>query len=137
MFCHAAYLSANKERKEKNALKTVRDLDSTILAMQVSRLLVCIDKQCLGSSALCFAKQCSPRGTCPQEGLGEDQNASAVAAVASFHEVVCSGQEHTQKATQHIQDGVTNIVDKVHVLLVYWEKKYKHVWETDKDAFIR
>ena len=72
-----------------------------------------------------------------QEGLGEEQNLSAVAAVASFHEVICSGQEHTQKATQHIQDGVTNIVDKVHVLLVYWEKKYKHVWETDKDAFIR
>ena len=45
--------------------------------------------------------------------------------------------KHTQKAAAHITDGVTGIVDKVQQLLVYWEKKYKAIWETDKDAFIR
>ena len=118
-------------------MTNTRGRDFAVLAMNVSRLLVYTNKHCLGPCAPCFAKQCSPRGAHPQEGLGEEQNASAVAASASFYEVICSGEEHTQKATQHITDGVTNIVDKVHVLLVYWEKKYKHVWETDKDAFMR
>ena len=36
-----------------------------------------------------------------------------------------------------ITNGVTGIVDKVQTLLVYWEKKYKHMWDQDKDAYIR
>ena len=55
----------------------------------------------------------------------------------TYFQAVCSSQQHSQKAAKHISDGVTGIVDKVQVLLVYWENKYKAIWETDKDAFIR
>lgn len=36
-----------------------------------------------------------------------------------------------------ITSGIQNIVDKVQTLLLYWEKKYKHMWDQDKDAYIR
>lgn len=55
----------------------------------------------------------------------------------SFFEAICGNQQHTQRAAKHISDGVQSIVDKVQILLVYWEKKFKALWETDKDAFIR
>ena len=36
-----------------------------------------------------------------------------------------------------ITGGITTIVDKVQTFLAYWEKKYRHMWEVDKDAYIR
>jgi hypothetical protein len=33
--------------------------------------------------------------------------------------------------------GITSIIDKVQSFLTYWEKKYRHVWEADRDAYIR
>ncbi len=67
----------------------------------------------------------------------EVENASAEPDLPSLFQAVCGSQQHTQRAVKHITDGVTGIVEKVQVLLVYWEKKFKAVWETDKDAFIR
>ncbi len=29
------------------------------------------------------------------------------------------------------------MIDKVQSFLTYWEKKYRHVWEADRDAYIR
>ena len=36
-----------------------------------------------------------------------------------------------------ITGGITTIVDKVQTFLSQWEKKYKHMWEVDKEAYIR
>jgi dynein heavy chain len=36
-----------------------------------------------------------------------------------------------------ITGGITTIVDKVQTFLSSWEKKYKHMWETDKERYIR
>jgi dynein heavy chain len=33
--------------------------------------------------------------------------------------------------------GVSSIVEKVQAFLSYWEKKYKHIWDQEKEAFIR
>lgn len=55
----------------------------------------------------------------------------------SFYQAVCGNQQHTQRAAKHISVGVSGIVDKVQILLVSWEKKFKALWTTDKDAFIR
>ena len=58
------------------------------------------------------------------------------AARTSFYSHVC-GLEESQRIAQTITDGIASVVDKVQVVLVYWEKKYKSIWETDKAAFIR
>lgn len=73
---------------------------------------------------------------CPLQGEGW-QESPKEEILPSFYEAVCAKQQHTQKAAKFITDGVTGIVDKVQTLLVYWEKKFKPLWETDKDAFIR
>jgi hypothetical protein len=66
-----------------------------------------------------------------------DEEETAQPQLPTFYQEVCGNAKHSQKAASHITDGVTGIVDKVQLLLVYWEKKYKAIWETDKDAFIR
>ena len=55
----------------------------------------------------------------------------------SFFQAVSGNQQHTQRASKCISDGVAGIVDKVQSLLMYWERKFRALWETDKDAFIR
>lgn len=76
--------------------------------------------------------------TLPAQGKEEMSESADVGAPSqSFFEAVCGSQKHSQRAAKHIGEGVTGIVDRVQVLLVYWEKKYKTIWETDKDAFIR
>ena len=67
----------------------------------------------------------------------EVQSETVQAELPSFYQAVCGSQQHTQRAAKHISDGVTGIVDKVQTLLIYWEKKFKALWDTDKDAFIR
>lgn len=36
-----------------------------------------------------------------------------------------------------VGQGVSSIVDKVQQCLSNWERKYKHVWDQDKEAYIR
>ena len=36
-----------------------------------------------------------------------------------------------------ITAGVLGVTDKVQQYMQYWEKKYKSVWDQDKDAYIR
>ncbi len=51
-----------------------------------------------------------------------------------------AGVEHRLNATHlfcvSLQAG-KGIADKVAALLHYWEGKYKHLWEQDKDAYMR
>jgi hypothetical protein len=36
-----------------------------------------------------------------------------------------------------ITSGMSGVLEKVQAYLAYWEKKYKHIWEQDKEAYIR
>lgn len=41
------------------------------------------------------------------------------------------------KQLQGITTGITSVIDKVQQFLVYFEKKFRHIYEQDKDACIR
>ena len=44
----------------------------------------------------------------------------------------------SQNASLHTcSQAGKGIADKVAALLHYWEGKYKHLWEQDKDAYMR
>lgn len=55
----------------------------------------------------------------------------------TLYEVIGSDEEAVLKTMMQITGGITTIVDKVQTFLSSWEKKYKHVWETDKERYIR
>ena len=55
----------------------------------------------------------------------------------SFHAIIAGQDETCVKPVMQITNGVSAIVDKVQLLLVYWEKKYKSTWDQDKEAYIR
>ncbi|KAK9846646.1 hypothetical protein WJX81_008333 [Elliptochloris bilobata] len=55
----------------------------------------------------------------------------------SFQDVIAADEEAVLRPIAAITVGVTGIVDKVQTLLMYWEKKYKSVWDQDKDAYMR
>lgn len=59
------------------------------------------------------------------------------APLTSFYHIISADEDTTMRSIVQITNGVTGIVDKVQTLLVYWEKKYKHMWDQDKDAYIR
>ena len=59
------------------------------------------------------------------------------AAAPTFFDIISGDEDTTLRSIVQITNGVTGIVDKVQTLLVYWEKKYKHMWDQDKDAYIR
>ena len=58
-------------------------------------------------------------------------------AAPTFFDIISGDEDTTMRSIVQITNGVTGIVDKVQTLLVYWEKKYKHMWDQDKDAYIR
>lgn len=55
----------------------------------------------------------------------------------SFYEIISTDQETTLKTIVQITNGITCIVDKIQQFLNYWERKYKYLWDQDKDAYIR
>ena len=55
----------------------------------------------------------------------------------SYQGVIAADEEAVLRSIAAITAGVTGIVDKVQTLLVYWEKKYKSIWDQDKDAYMR
>lgn len=57
--------------------------------------------------------------------------------LVSFYEMISNDEETTLKTIVQITNGITSIVDKVQQFLNYWERKYKYLWDQDKDAYIR
>eukprot|EP00736_Rhodelphis_marinus_P013382 Rmarinus@m.14828 len=53
----------------------------------------------------------------------------------SFYDVI-SNDEDILKIMVAIMTGMSSINDKLHKYITYWEK-YKHIWDMDKDAYIR
>ena len=58
-------------------------------------------------------------------------------APPSFYESISNDEDTTLKTIVSITQGVSSIVDKVQQCLSNWERKYKHVWDQDKEAYIR
>jgi len=68
----------------------------------------------------------------------EGETAEALAeAKPSFCEAVRADKEGGQKAVQALAASMPAVVDRAQTLLLYWEKKYKHLWDQDRDAFMR
>ncbi len=70
---------------------------------------------------------------CFMQANGQPEQAPA----PTFFDIISGDEDTTLRSIVQITNGVTGIVDKVQTLLVYWEKKYKHMWDQDKDAYIR
>ena len=75
------------------------------------------------------------------EGEGGEQAATAAAqaraALPSFFDIVSNDEEVALKTIVSITTGVSSIVEKVQQYTVYWSSKYKHIWDNDKEAYIR
>ena len=54
-----------------------------------------------------------------------------------FYDAVAADEEAVLRSLGVIHHSVTAIADAVATLLRYWEAKYKHLWEQDKDAYMR
>ena len=52
----------------------------------------------------------------------------------TYYEVISAEEDTTLRFVMQITGAISGIIDRVQVLLVYWEKKYKHLWEQDKEA---
>ncbi len=55
----------------------------------------------------------------------------------SFFDLISNDEDTVLRPIVNITNGISGIVDKVQALLMFWEKKYKHIWEQDKEAYIR
>ena len=69
--------------------------------------------------------------------LLQDTGQALPAALPTFFDIISNDEDTTLRSIVQITNGVTSIVDKVQTLLTYWEKKYKHMWDQDKEAYIR
>ena len=58
-------------------------------------------------------------------------------AKPSFYEGVRADREGGQRTEQALSQSMPSVVDRAQTLLLYWEKKYKQLWDQDKDAFMR
>lgn len=59
------------------------------------------------------------------------------APLKTMYEVISCDEDATLKTIMQITHGITGIVDKVQAFLTFWEKKYKQLWDQDKDAYMR
>ena len=55
----------------------------------------------------------------------------------TFYEIIAEDEDTTLKQIVAIDAGVRRVVEKAQLFVSYWEKTYKHVWEQDKEAYIR
>eukprot|EP00898_Chlorokybus_atmophyticus_P005400 jgi/Chlat1/5861/Chrsp4S06373 len=69
--------------------------------------------------------------------LSSTQTQQQQQQLPSFYELISGDEDATLKAIAAITGGVTAMSDKVQQFLSYWEKKYKHIWDQDKEAYIR
>lgn len=52
-------------------------------------------------------------------------------------QLISTDEDTTLKVIVAITSGMSGVAEKVQGYLGYWEKKYKHIWEQDKEAYIR
>ena len=78
------------------------------------------------------AQRCAEFQCCTWVRQGEE--GAEQAAKPSYYEVISAEEDTTLRFVMQITSGITAVIERVQVLLVYWEKKYKHLWDQDKDA---
>ncbi|KAL0040883.1 hypothetical protein WJX79_008591 [Trebouxia sp. C0005] len=105
---------------------TVQDLFNMIHSVSKEMITVI---QCVPR----IAERITPATAAQLKANGQPEQAPA----PTFFDIISGDEDTTLRSIVHITNGVTGIVDKVQTLLVYWEKKYKHMWDQDKDAYIR
>ena len=59
------------------------------------------------------------------------------ALLATFFDAISKDEDATLKQIVSIDNGITLIVERTQTFVTFWEKTYKHVWEQDKEAYIR
>lgn len=85
-----------------------------------------------------FLYSISSKGTSEVKKLvSQEQGEKVTRGLQSFYEIISNDEDTTLKTIVQITTGITSIVDKVQQFLNYWERKYKHLWDQDKDAYIR
>ena len=55
----------------------------------------------------------------------------------TLYEVISNDEDATLKTIVQITTGITGIVDPVQASLEHFEKKYKRLWDQDKEHYIR
>jgi hypothetical protein len=78
-------------------------------------------------TALCAACCCAV-----QEG-----GAAALPAPHSYYDAISNDKDGILKSVQAIKNSVSSIAEPVHAALEHFEKRYKKLWDQDKDAYIR
>jgi len=87
------------------------------------------------SRELITVTSCMPRFT--EQVEVDDKGDKQPSTLLSFYEIISNDEDTTLKTIVSITTGITAIVDAVQQFLSYWEKKYKYMWDQDKDAYIR
>ena len=52
----------------------------------------------------------------------------------SYYETIGGEEDTTLRYVMQITNSISGIIERVQVLLVYWEKKYKPLWDQDRQA---
>ncbi len=55
----------------------------------------------------------------------------------SYHDVISSDEEGALRSVQAITSGVSNVAEPVQAAIEHFEKRYKRLWDQDKDAYMR
>ena len=69
-----------------------------------------------------------------QGGDGEEAKPENAVALPTYCEVISAEKDTTLRYVMQITTAISGVIERVQVLLVYWEKKYKHLWDQDKEA---
>lgn len=65
-----------------------------------------------------------------------EEEAPAVDARPTYYEVLSAEEDTTLRFVMLITNAISGVIERVQTLLVYWEKKYKHLWDQDKEAIL-
>ncbi|WIA13292.1 hypothetical protein OEZ85_006876 [Tetradesmus obliquus] len=80
-----------------------------------------------------LALQATPRQLKELEERGEP----APPPLPTYYDVISSDEDATLRTIVQITTGITSIADPVQASLEHFEKRYKKLWDQDKDAYIR
>ncbi|CAL8461618.1 g1149 [Coccomyxa elongata] len=86
----------------------------------------------------CLHHIAEPPADAATEKLAEENASDTLPqAKPSFCEAVRGDRDGAPRTVQALSQSMPSVVDRVQTLLLYWEKKYKQLWDQDKDAFMR
>ena len=69
--------------------------------------------------------------------MSQEHQLEAPPPLVPFYVAIAADEDVVLRSMAVIHHSATAIADAVAILLRYWETKYKHLWEQDKDAYMR